>query len=344
MAHHTDALVQEIRQFNRFYTNIIGLLDRHVLNSPFSLAEARVLLEISQSSHCTASRLIEQLNLDPGYLSRIIKRFEREHLVYRERSNTDGRSNLVYLTEAGRRIMDGLETTSNRQIRGLIGELPASRQLELVQCMKTIQRILDIDRESTASEQSEPPEKVHLRHDLRPGDIGSIIHLHGVIYAAECGYNHEFEGYVCGTFQSFAASYRPGRDRLWVAETSGPGGLCGGPGAPGGLGNPGAPADLVGSVAIIGHTETTAQLRWLLIQPSYRGKRLGQRMLDEALQFCRERGYQQVFLLTTSDQQTAIHMYKKAGFVKTETKPVQIWGRSFTDERYELTLVPGVAS
>lgn len=317
--HNTDALVGEIRQFNRFYTNTIGLLDRHVLNSPFSLAEARVLLEVSRSSGCTASGLIGLLKLDPGYLSRIIKRFERQRLVYRQKSHTDGRSSLIYITEEGRLVLAGLESTSNRQIRNLIGSLPETGQLNLVRCMRTIQNVLDGKAASKAQ-----PETVRLRHDLRPGDIGNIIHLHGVIYAAECDYNHEFEGYVCGTFQPFAASYRPGRDRLWVAET-----------------DSGVPA---GSIAIVGHTETVAQLRWFLLEPSYRGRGLGQRMLKEALKFCRERGYRQVFLLTTSDQQTAIQMYKKAGFVNTDNKPVQMWGRSFTEERFELTLTPAAAS
>lgn len=311
------ALVQDIRSFNRFYTNVIGLLDRHVLNSPFSLAEARVLLEISQAEECTASKLTGLLNLDPGYLSRIIKGFERRGLVYRQRCDADGRSSLIRLTREGHRVLESLIEASNRQIEDLIKDIPASERLCLVHHMQAIRSILSGGTAGPA-----PTGGVRLRHGLRPGDIGHIIHLHGVIYAAECGYNHEFEGYVCDTFRTFAAAYSPRKDRLWLAEAgTGP----------------------VGSIAILGHSQTTAQLRWFLIHPLYRGRGLGWRMFNEALDFCRERRYDNVFLLTTSDQQAAIHMYEKAGFVKTEETPLRVWGRELSEIRYQLNLVPGVA-
>ncbi|MCG8401765.1 MAG: helix-turn-helix domain-containing GNAT family N-acetyltransferase [Firmicutes bacterium] len=317
MAAPNSGIVQNIRQFNRFYTNIIGVLDRHILNSSFSLAEARVLLEISRVDNCTATKLIALLNLDAGYLSRIIKGFERQNLICRQKSSSDGRSNMIYVTEKGRRVLAELAQTSNRQIESLIDKLPAEQQLNLVHCMKSIHKILTGERAGPL-----PVDNVRLRHGVLPGDIGSIINLHGIVYAVECGYNHQFEGYVCSTFQAFAESYDPGKDRLWIAETD--------------------DGITVAAIAILGYAETTAQLRWFIIHPLYRGRGLGWRMLDGALRFCREKGYKKIFLLTTSDQQTASYMYSKVGFVKTGEQPMQVWGQEMVEERFELTLAPEI--
>lgn len=154
-----------------------------------------------------------------------------------------------------------------------------------------------------------------IRSGIKPGDIGELIRLHGWIYATECGYNHEFEGYVCKTFYQFLEQYSEDKDRLWFVEVG---------------------DRMVGAIGIVAHTSDTAQLRWFLLHPDYRGLGLGKRLVNEALQFCNEKGYQHVFLETTDDQQQAIRMYEKVGFKHTKSRNSEMWGKSLVEMTFEL--------
>lgn len=157
-----------------------------------------------------------------------------------------------------------------------------------------------------------------LRHDLRPGDLGRVAWLHGRDYAAEYGFDHRFEAYVATTLGEFAASYRPERDRLWLAELAG---------------------EPVGSIGILGRDDGAAQLRWLLVAPAARGHGLGRRLVRAALDFCRDAGYRTVYLWTIDPLDTAARLYVEAGFRKTETlPPAAPWGATLREERYDLTL------
>lgn len=304
-----NSVVHAIRKFNRFYTNILGLLDQHLLQSEFSLSEARVLFEIGHSGNCTATMLIDKLRLDAGYLSRMIKRFEKQELIYRVRSDEDGRLFYLSLTKRGKDMLSQLDALSDEQIRLLINHLPEHEQGRIAHHMTDIEHILS--RERTVSP------GIHLRTVLRPGDVGSLIHLHGWIYARECGYNHVFEGYVCQTFADFFNRYNPEQDRFWIAE---------------------AGDQIVGAIAIVGHSEHEAQLRWFILHPDYRGFGLGKRLLQESVQYCREKGFRRVFLETTEDQKTAIAMYQKAGFRKIAEHKNHAWGVDHVELTYELLL------
>jgi len=167
----------------------------------------------------------------------------------------------------------------------------------------------------------ERPEKrqdlVHLRSDLKPGDIGTIVHLHGVVYAQERHWDSTFEGYVAEGLARFALSHDPRDDRLWVAEANG---------------------GIVGSIGVVEHSASEAQLRWFLVHPAWRGRGLGRRLLNKALEFCRERRFGSVFLWTTSDLDAAAHLYQQAGFRKTEEKTYRAWGQTVTEERYDMSL------
>ncbi|MCX6096769.1 MAG: GNAT family N-acetyltransferase [Candidatus Bipolaricaulota bacterium] len=165
------------------------------------------------------------------------------------------------------------------------------------------------------SEKREGP--VRLRSDLKPGDIGTIVHLHGVVYAQEHGWDYTFEGYVAEGLARFALSHNPRNDRLWIAEAN---------------------EGIVGSVGVVGQSATEAQLRWFLVHPAWRGRGLGRRLLNEALQFCRERRFGSVFLWTTSDLEAAAHLYQQAGFRKTDEKKHRAWGQTVTEERYDMSL------
>jgi N-acetylglutamate synthase-like GNAT family acetyltransferase len=161
-------------------------------------------------------------------------------------------------------------------------------------------------------------EEMIVRHDLRPGDLGKVIALHGELYAQEYGFDHRFEAYVAETMAEFGQLARPGLDRLWVAERDG---------------------RLVGSIAIIGREDGLAQLRWFLVRPDTRGSGLGRRLVDDSLAFCRAAGYRSVCLWTVNGLDAAAHLYRQAGFRKTETKPPgDLWGANLSEERYDLTL------
>lgn len=303
-------LIHIIRRFNRFYTNILGLLDKHMLDSKFSLAEARVLYDIGHMEICTAKGLIEELKIDPGYLSRIIKHFEKDNLIYRVRSPEDGRLYYLYLTDKGKDTLSKLDDLSNDQIYQMISCLLEQDQMSVVESMKTIENALS-GKPVLANE------KVKIRCDLRPGDVGYLIHLHGWIYAEECGYNHMFEGYVCKTIFDLFENYSSEKDRLWFAEVNG---------------------KMIGAIAIVGHSAIQAQLRWFILHPAFRGIGLGRTLLNEAMKYCKERGYQQVFLETTEDQKTAIGMYMKAGFRKVAEHENKVWGKKLVEQTYELNL------
>ncbi len=306
---HTP-LVRTIRKFNRYYTNILGLLEQHMLHSKYSLSEARVMYEIGNMEECTSKKLIHELSIDSGYLSRIIKRFEKQGLTYREQSAEDGRLYYLFLTNRGKETLSKLNELSDKHISDMIAELQEEDQERLAEGMQAIESALS---GKTAFEK----EKISLRNELRPGDVGRLICLHGWIYAEECGYNHMFEGYVCKTFYDFFQSYDPGKDRFWLAEANG---------------------NIIGAIAIAGHSEIRAQLRWFILHPAFRGMGLGNRLLKEAIQYCREKGYKNVFLETTQDQKTAVNMYTKAGFRKVKEFENHAWGKSLIEQNYELDL------
>jgi ribosomal protein S18 acetylase RimI-like enzyme len=158
---------------------------------------------------------------------------------------------------------------------------------------------------------------VNLRTALLPGDVGLLISLHGRIYNEGCGYDHRFEGYVCKTFYDLFQNYSPEKDRFWFAEDNG---------------------RMVGAIAIVGHSAEVAQLRWFILEPAYRGQGLGRQLMNEAMQYCRSKGYHQVFLYTTDEQKVAIHMYEQAGFRKIGESACHEWGKTLVEQRYEVTL------
>ncbi|PKM50987.1 MAG: MarR family transcriptional regulator [Firmicutes bacterium HGW-Firmicutes-7] len=304
------SLIHKIRKFNRFYTNILGLLDRHLLDSEFSLAEVRVLYDIGHMENCTAKELIEKLRIDSGYLSRIIKRFRKDNLIYRVQSSDDGRLYYLHLTDKGEDILIKLDALSNNQICKVVSSLTDRDKTKVVDCMLIIENTF-------SGEPILTDEEVKIRCDLKPGDVGNLIHLHGWIYSEECGYNHMFEGYVCKTFSDLFENYNQENDRFWFAEVNG---------------------KMVGAIAIVAHSPMQAQLRWFLIHPEFRGIGLGSTLMNEAMKYCKEKGYQQVFLETTNDQKTAIRMYMNKGFRKVAEHEKEMWGRKLVEQTYELNL------
>ncbi len=298
-----------IRRFNRYYTNILGLLDRHILDSDLSLSEVRVLHEIGKTEHCTSKMLTDILSIDAGYLSRILKKFYRMELVSKEKSPKDGRAQELYLTDKGMAKMKELNISSDEQISQLIKPLTPRDQKRLVKDMTSIETILTNGCNIKL-------EDIIIRNEIHSGDIGYIIHMHGWMYLEECGYSREFEGYVIESFVKFASKYNPNKERLWCAEHNG---------------------NIIGCIAIV-DGGTQARLRWFLIDPHYRKIGLGKKLFQEALSFAREKDYKSIYLSTTLDQETAIRMYTKAGFVKISEKENHSWRDNITELEYELKL------
>ncbi len=301
-------LIHAVRRFNRFYTNILGLLNHHLLSSDYSLPEARVLFELYNSRDITSRKLTEDLKIDPGYLSRILKRLEKQGLLCRTKSLEDGRAYPINLTDKGMETFQELDGLSDKQIGGLMADLDKDRRERLMSGMRNVEGALN-------GAPAVSGDGITIRSDFRSGDAGYLIYLHGWIYQKECGYDHGFEGYVCKTFYEFFENYSPDKDRIFIAEAEG---------------------KIIGAIAVVGHTAVKAQLRWFILHPDYRGLGLGSRLMGEAMAYLREKDYKDIFLYTTKDQQTAIRMYEKAGFQKVLEHETRMWGKHLTELTYEL--------
>ena len=303
---------KEIRSFNRFYTSHIGMLNQHFLESPYSLTEVRLLYEIGEHQSITAQNLSELLNIDKGYLSRILKLFLKDGIILKAKSKEDGRAYYIELTKKGELLLNDLQTKSDTQIHNFVQQLNSDEKDMLVNSMRTIKNLLvtNYDNKILARE-------VTFRQGLRPGDLGYLIYLHGILYSKESGYSLKFEGYIVKTFYDFLEHYDPQNDRIWLAEYN---------------------QQIIGCIAIVKHPKKEAQLRWFLTHPVFRGTGIGTKLLNTALDYCREKKYKNVYLLTTSVQQRAIAMYKKAGFVQTESIELHQWGKTMHEERFDLKL------
>lgn len=304
--------IKQIRYFNRFYTAHLGLLNNHVLESDYSLSEVRVLYEIGEADRVTAQQLSERLKLDKGYLSRLIKLLTKQGILAKVPSSLDGRAWQISLTEAGRSLLSELQVKSDEQIEGFLSRLRPAEGTMLVNAMKTVEDLL-----STQYTSELLAKQVTYREGLKPGDIGYLIYLHGVLYAQDEGYSQEFEGYVVKTFYDFLAHYNPQKDKIWLAMYQ---------------------QQIIGCIAIQARPQNEAQLRWFLVHPVFRGTGIGGRLLKTALAYSREEAFEKVYLLTTDVQQKAVAMYKKAGFELSSSTEVNQWGKVLHEERYDLLI------
>ena len=280
--------VAELRSFNRFYTQRIGVLDEHLLQSPFSLTEARVLFELAQRKSCTASQISATLGLDQGYLSRIVQNFVKRRLLARNRLNDDTRKYTLSLTPSGRRAFQQLDGQSREQARHLVGELSRASRDHLFTGIRRVRHALSANAHG----------EVILRQH-RPGDLGWAIELHGKLYADEYGWNEEFEALVATLFAAFATQHDPDRERFWIAEVGG---------------------IRIGCVFVVRNQEdpNMAQLRCLLVDPSARGLGVGRRLVKECIDFARAGGYRGMMLWTNDVLISARRIYEAAGFALTE--------------------------
>jgi DNA-binding MarR family transcriptional regulator/N-acetylglutamate synthase-like GNAT family acetyltransferase len=305
---HFDQRVADVRRFNRFYTRQIGLLQEGYLKSPFSLSEVRVLYELAHREHPTATELGRDLGLDAGYLSRILRGFQKRGLLKRTQSEDDGRQSHLALTPRGQAAFAPLNTRSRDEIGAMLGALPVSEQARLVQAMHAIEGILG----------AQPERKVpYLLRPHKPGDMGWVVHRHAALYTQEYGWDERFEALVAGIVKTFIERYDPKRERCWIAEKDG---------------------EIVGSVFLITHSKTVAQIRLMLVEPKARGLGIGARLVDECILFAREKGYRKITLWTNSLLLAARHIYRKAGFRLVHKERHHSFGHALVGETWDLTL------
>ena len=297
-----------MRQFNRFYTRQIGLLEDGYLKSPFSLPEVRVLYELAHRDRPTATELSRDLGLDAGYLSRILRAFEKRGFISRTRSAADGRQSHLALTARGRAAFGPLERRSHEEIRAILAGLPAREQARLVDAMRAIESILG----------GRPEPKVpYVLRPHQPGDMGWVVHRHGALYAQEYGFDEQFEALVAEIVATFVKSYDPRKERCWIAEKDG---------------------EIVGSVFLVKGSKTVAKLRLLLVEPTARGLGIGARLVDECLRFARHAGYKKITLWTNSILVAARHIYQEAGFRQVHAERHRSFGHDLVGETWERDL------
>jgi DNA-binding MarR family transcriptional regulator/GNAT superfamily N-acetyltransferase len=307
-AAHFDQRIAAVRSFNRFYTRQIGLLRERPYKSPLSLTEIRVLYELAHREKSTAAELSNDLGLDAGYLSRIVTSFEKRGWIVKKTCAEDGRQSLLSLTGPGRKVLTPLDARSREEIGKLLSGLSAADQSQLIDAMATIEKLLD------ARSVKEP---AYILRPHQPGDMGWVVHRHGVLYAQEFGYDEHFEALVAEIVAKFVLHFDPKRERCWIAEKEG---------------------QIVGFVFLVRHSKTVAKLRLLLVEPAARGLGIGKRLVDECVRFARQVGYRKITLWTQSSLHAARGIYEKAGFRLVEQKKHYSWGHDLVAETWDLVL------
>jgi DNA-binding MarR family transcriptional regulator/N-acetylglutamate synthase-like GNAT family acetyltransferase len=299
--------VAQVRAFNRDYTRRIGVLSEGLLHSPYSLTEVRVMYEIAHRAGTTAAELAEELNLDRGYLSRILKGFETKRLLARQASSDDGRRQHLRLTPAGKRVFAPLERRSQSQVRAMLSALDDHRRRAVLDAMTVIQTAF-----TAPATRSEVSFRSH-----RPGDMGWVVERHGHLYSQEYGWNEEFEALVAEITAEFIRKLDPSRERCWIGERDG---------------------RRLGCIFLVAKDSSTAKLRLLLVEPEARGLGLGRALVSECVRFARSAGYRRLVLWTQETLHAARHLYREAGFKRTAQEPHHSFGHDLVGETWELEL------
>jgi DNA-binding MarR family transcriptional regulator/GNAT superfamily N-acetyltransferase len=299
--------IDSVRAFNRFYTNLVGALQDEHLHTPYTLTEARVLYELATAPGRDLRDLRRALDLDPGYLTRIMARLTGDGLVVQSRSESDGRRRTATLTEAGLVAAGTLDTRATATIGALLSPLSTTDRSRLTAAMRTITAVLSF---------STSDEKVLLRPPL-PGELGWIVQRHGAVYAAEHDFDGTFEAWVARIIADFATAHDPAREAVWIAEVNG------------------APA---GSIMCVRDDDTTAKLRVLLVEGSARGLGVGGRLVTECVRFARDAGYTRMVLGTYSAMAAARRIYTRTGFTLDAATPVRAHGHDLVEETWSMEL------
>jgi len=307
MAGMADVSVAEVRVFNRFYTRQIGLLSEHIANTPFTLAEGRVLYEIGLKDQACASDLAKELGLDPAYLSRLLKTLAGMRLIDMAASTTDRRRTDIRLTSEGRKAVGEIDRLNDVAVEGVLHGLSPEDRQQLTAAMRAIRTLLSAD--------DAPPGPVILRPH-RLGEMGWLIHRQGLSYNSQFGWNGDFEALIAGIYSEYhaAAEYPP--KNLWVAEQDGA---------------------IAGSIFVQPSEGIpgSAQLRMLFVERRARGQGIGGLLIAQAVSFARDSGYERMRLWTHENQTAARKLYAAAGFTIVESMPEKNFGKELIGEIWE---------
>ena len=300
--------IDAVRRFNRFFTRRIGTLREGLLHTPYSLTESRILFEIANRDETTASDLSAELGLDPGYLSRVLAGLERRDLIEKTPSETDARRLLLTLTSEGRDAFALLDARSREEVGEMLGELSEDEQRRLLEAMRDIERVLD-----RSFKYSEP----FFLRTHEPGDMGWVVHRHGLLYAREYGWDERFEALVAQIVADFINNFDPATERCWIVEME---------------------CERVGCVFVVGAGDKVAKIRLLLVEPRARGLGLGNRLVEECVRFARSRGYGKLVLWTNDVLEDARRIYERKGFALVEQEEHHSFGKDLVGQNWELTL------
>ncbi|GAA4611381.1 helix-turn-helix domain-containing GNAT family N-acetyltransferase [Actinoallomurus liliacearum] len=298
--------IDAVRAFNRFYTSVIGVLNEGLVETSYSLTEARVIFELARGEAREVADLRRSLDLDAGYLSRMLARFEADGLIVRGRAEDDARRQLARLTDRGRDVFQELDSRSAAQIERILVGLAEDGQRRLLGAMAAIEGLLS---------ESPRPDSYLLR-PLGPGDLGWVVQRHGALYAAEYGYNAAFETLVARVVADYGEGRGPGDD-AWIAEIDG------------------RPA---GAIFCVRESERVARLRLLLVEPFARGRGVGGRLVEECVRFARRSGYEELVLWTHDVLAGARRLYERAGFELVEEEPSDEFGPPLKEQTWRLKL------
>jgi DNA-binding MarR family transcriptional regulator/GNAT superfamily N-acetyltransferase len=308
MSLDSDGQIAAVRAFNRFYTRKLGVLDQHLMQSPFSLSEARVLYELAHRQELAAKEIGTELGLDAGYLSRIVQKFDEDGLITRKPLASDRRQFQLSLTGKGRQAFAKLDRSSHDEVGAMLAALAPGDRARLTGALATIEQLLGKEAMSTPRATLREP---------RPGDMGFVVQSHGALYASEYGFDASFEALVADIAAKFLTSFDASRERCWIADIDG------------------VP---VGSVFLVRHNDEIAKLRLLLVDPAGRGQGLGKRLVDECVGFAKARGYRRITLWTQSILVAARKIYQDAGFELVKSEPHRSFGQNLVGETWERAL------
>lgn len=304
----------DVRAFNRFYTRRIGMLAPTLSGSEFTLPEARVLWELAHHAPVSAAALSKTLQLDAGYLSRLLRGLKGRGLLAEQAHPSDGRQRLLKLSPAGKRAFAPLDRGSQAETEALLAPLSTPQRQALVGAMSRIQSVLE--PEAAAPVELRPPQ---------PGDLGWIVQRHGAVYAAEYGLDARFEALVARICADFVDHLKPEREACWIAARG---------------------AERLGSVMLVQARDEasgrlrpgTAQLRLLLLEAHARGLGVGKRLVRQCSDFARAAGYKRVVLWTQQGLAAARAIYAAEGYRLVHSEPASGFGQDVVSERWELTL------
>ena len=311
LAPDLEARIAAVRRFSRFYTRQLGLLRESLVHTPFSLTEARVLYELANRDSVTASELAADLDLDHGYLSRILRRFAEDGLLAKKRAANDARQSVITITAKGRKAFAPLNKGSHDQVAAMLAKLSPAAQQRIVGAMNTVESLLG------GSSQSSPQIPAIILRSHQPGDMGWVASAHGALYAAEYGWDITFEALVAKITAEFIANFDARRERCWIAELNG---------------------ERVGSVFVVRKNDQVAKLRLLIVDPRARGLKLGTKLVAECLRFAKATGYSSMTLWTQRNLSAARSIYQRAGFTPTAQEPHHSFGVDLIGETWERAL------